>query len=692
MNKAKSIKTKTAITAVSFMAVLTVAITVLGYKLFYAGMMERYAVYADTVLEYAYRASDAYSFGDMIADRDMPEGYEELRTRLNAVKDGSEIEYLYAIYFEDINDLHSLHYAINAKSQEDLLSGQSLSEMYSYMGRPATEGEFQNDALLTFQNAVKTRSRESGILEGYSDIYGHVLNGHRVIYDSRDNAVGLICVEIDNNRIHTDLEFYVRTVILIATILTAIIIIIYLLNIQNDLIGPILRIEKSTDSFVKQIQNNTEPAELVFENVQIDSGTELCSLAENIESLAGSVTTYMANLEAAASERERIVTELTLAKRIQADMLPNIFPAFPDRRDFDIYATMDPAKEVGGDFYDFFLIDESHLGLVIADVSGKGVPAALFMMTSKMLVQNYAMAGLSPAEVLKTVNEQICSNNREEMFVTMWLGILDTATGKIIAANAGHEYPALMAPGGEFELLKTRHGFIIGGMPGVNYNEYELTLMPGSKLFLYTDGIPEAINTHEEMFGTDRMLDALNAEPSASPEKILLNVRKSVDGFVGDAEPFDDLTMLCVEYKGSDRMKSDSNSLIIPADVKRLSEVLSFLEHRLEETGCSPVALTQICIAAEEIYVNIASYAYTLGTGPVMIEAEITDEPHRAVITFTDGGIPFNPLQKEDPDVTLSAEERKIGGLGIYMTKKSMDNVRYEYRDGKNILTLVKNI
>ena len=213
---------------------------------------------------------------------------------------------------------------------------------------------------------------------------------------------------------------------------------------------------------------------------------------------------------------------------------------------------MVPAKEVGGDFYDFFLIDETHLGLVMADVSGKGVPAALFMMISKILVQNYAMTGRSPAQVLQAVNNQICSNNREEMFVTVWFGILDTETGKITAANAGHEYPVMMQQGGQFELVKDKHGLVIGAMDGIRYKEYELTLTKGSKLFLYTDGVPEATNARDELFGTDRMLAALNVEPTASPKKVLHNVREAVDGFVLEAEQFDDLTMLCVEYKGDE--------------------------------------------------------------------------------------------------------------------------------------------
>jgi len=277
---------------------------------------------------------------------------------------------------------------------------------------------------------------------------------------------------------------------------------------------------------------------------------EIQVLAESFASLSKKTVDYIAQITDITAEKERIGTELALATRIQADMLPNIFPAFPERKEFDIFATMDPAKEVGGDFYDFFLIDDTHLGIVMADVSGKGVPAALFMMISKILVQNYAMTGKSPAEVLKAVNDQICANNREEMFVTAWLGILDTGTGKITAANAGHEYPVLMQPGGGFELIKDKHGFVIGGMEGMKYKEYELQLSPGAKLFLYTDGVPEAMNGENELFGTERMLAALNENTSASPEELLKNVRRAVDGFVKDAEQFDDLTMLGLEYKG----------------------------------------------------------------------------------------------------------------------------------------------
>ncbi len=282
------------------------------------------------------------------------------------------------------------------------------------------------------------------------------------------------------------------------------------------------------------------------------TGDEVEELAESFAALSHKTLEYMDEVVSVTAEKERIGTELSLATDIQAAMLPHIFPAFPHRYDFDVYASMDPAKEVGGDFYDYFFIDEDHLGFLIADVSGKGVPAALFMMASKIILQSVAMVGNSPKDILAKTNDALCSNNEAEMFVTVWLGILDTSTGKLTAANAGHEYPAVKMPDGSFELYQDKHGFVLGGMEGMKYKEYELTLEKGSKVFLYTDGVPEATNAQDELFGTERLVEALNRDPQASPQELLVNVREAVDGFVKDAEQFDDLTMLCIEYIGTD--------------------------------------------------------------------------------------------------------------------------------------------
>ena len=285
---------------------------------------------------------------------------------------------------------------------------------------------------------------------------------------------------------------------------------------------------------------------------RIRNTDEIGQLAESIDSMEDQIKSYVRNLTRITADSERMATELSLASRIQEDMLPNIYPAFPDRHEFDIHASMDPAREVGGDFYNFILVDDDHLALMIADVSGKGVPGALFMMASMILMTNSVRMGRRPGEVLEYTNNVICSRNREQMFITVWLGILEISTGRLTAANAGHEYPVLMRSGGKYELIKDKHGFVIGGMEDMKYREYELILRRGDKLFLYTDGVPEAVDTENRMFGTERMLSALNSDPDAAPRSTIRNVRREMDAFTGSAEQFDDITMLALSYFGPD--------------------------------------------------------------------------------------------------------------------------------------------
>jgi sigma-B regulation protein RsbU (phosphoserine phosphatase) len=258
----------------------------------------------------------------------------------------------------------------------------------------------------------------------------------------------------------------------------------------------------------------------------------------------------MTNLVSVTAEKERIGAELNVATQIQADMLPRIFPAFPNRSEFELFASMNPAKEVGGDFYDFFLIDEDHLGLVMADVSGKGVPAALFMVIAKTLIKNRAMMGDSPSAILENVNNQLCEGNDAMLFVTVWIGILTISTGKGLAANAGHEHPVLKRAGGRYELVEYRHSPAVATLEGIRFREHEFELNPGDMLFVYTDGVPEATNSENQLFGNERMLEALNRNPEESPAEVLHSVREAVDGFVMDAPQFDDITMLCLKYYG----------------------------------------------------------------------------------------------------------------------------------------------
>jgi sigma-B regulation protein RsbU (phosphoserine phosphatase) len=325
----------------------------------------------------------------------------------------------------------------------------------------------------------------------------------------------------------------------------------FLRRIKRNTVEPINQLAEAAKAYTRD-RDDAHRNDQHFARLKVRTGDEIESLCRTMQEMEADLGAYVVNLTRVTAEKERIGTELALATKIQSAMLPSVFPAFPDRPEIDLYASMDPARAVGGDFYDFYLVDEDHLCLTIADVSGKGIPAALFMMITKVILQSCAMLGQSPAEILTKANEAICSKNPEDMFVTVWLGILELSTGRLTAANAGHEYPAIRQPDGTFLLYKDPHGLVVGGMDGVRYKNYELNLTPGAQLFVYTDGVPEATDAKNELFGTERMLEALNRQPDAAPEQLLKNVRGAVDSFVKEAEQFDDLTMLCVEYKGGD--------------------------------------------------------------------------------------------------------------------------------------------
>lgn len=301
---------------------------------------------------------------------------------------------------------------------------------------------------------------------------------------------------------------------------------------------------------IREYEKEKDSARVVEGLSQIRTDNEIEALADSFSSMVGELDRYIEEIRAVTAEKERIGAELSVATQIQADMLPSIFPAFPERKEFDIYATMNPAKEVGGDFYDFFLVDEDHLAMVMADVSGKGVPAALFMVIAKTLIKNRTQMGGTPAEILGDVNEQLCEGNEAELFVTVWLAILEISTGKGIAANAGHEHPVLKRAGEEYELIQYRHSPAVATMEGIRFREHEFELHPGDMLYVYTDGVAEATNASDELYGTERMLEVLNANKEMSVTELLPAVRKDIESFAGDAPQFDDITMLGFAFFG----------------------------------------------------------------------------------------------------------------------------------------------
>ena len=363
------------------------------------------------------------------------------------------------------------------------------------------------------------------------------------VKNSGGDVTGLLCIQRPMSELNAARRPYLLNIATSAVLLAVFSSVLAAIFIRKQFIVPIKKVSDEAERFARE---NTKGEGLG----KVSRYKELSGLASSIDTMESDMVRYIENLTQATAEKGRIETELSLASTIQENSIPNVFPAFPGRTDFDIFATMTPAKDVGGDFYNFFLTDEDHLAVVIGDVSGKGIPAALFMMVTNILISDRTKMGGTPAEILSYVNENICEHNKAEMFVTVWLGILELSTGKLTAANAGHEYPIIMSPDGVFETFKDKHGFVVGGMNGSKYKDYELILKPGSKLFVYTDGVAEATDENNGMFGMERTLEALNKDKDASPEQVLKNVRDSVDCFVNGAQQFDDLTMLCLEYKG----------------------------------------------------------------------------------------------------------------------------------------------
>lgn len=381
--------------------------------------------------------------------------------------------------------------------------------------------------------------------------YGWLCSAGAGIYDQNGEVVGTACIDVSMDDIMKNRQEFLQNLCLVLVGITIVICLLILAGINRILLVPVKSLSQAAALFVKD-KESTKKTQTAISQLNIHTGDEIEELSEAIKTMEMEINDYIDHLTEVTAEKERMGAELNIATQIQASMLPCIFPAFPERNEFDIYASMDPAKEVGGDFYDFFLIDEDHIALVMADVSGKGVPAALFMVIAKTLLKNTAQSGISPKEVLSQVNTQLCENNEAEMFVTVWLGVMQISTGHMVCANAGHEYPAIRRVGGQYELLHDKHGFVLAGMEGSRYREYEITLEKGDSLFVYTDGVPEATNAENELFGTDRMLEALNQNPDAASEEVIRQVQKAMEVFVKQAPQFDDITMLSMIYKGKE--------------------------------------------------------------------------------------------------------------------------------------------
>ena len=454
--------------------------------------------------------------------------YEEYMFFSKYLKNQQEIFNLKSVYLQYVKD--GVAYNLMDPSEKLTFIGSvddPVEEFATYKDDEpidATVYEYKGDWLCTASEVISD-----------TDINGNELVAH-------------VCVDFDLSNVTEDRNWFLIHSAVFVIVLTLVVILISLLLTRKFVTKPLKRLSQGATGFAKNEDEGFSMEDVI--NLPIKSNDEIGDLYNEIRSMQRRIVEGANKLTKITAERERVNTELNMATRIQASMLPNIFPPFPEREDFDLYASMNPAKEVGGDFYDFGMIDDNHLFMLIADVSDKGIPAALFMMSTKILINYRAKKGGSPAEILTDVNEQISKDNEEMMFVTVWMGILDLTTGNLKCCNAGHEYPFIRTQDEGFKVYKDKRGVMVGVDPDLRYEDYELTLNKGDVIFVYTDGVPEATNASDDMYGMERLEETLNSIEDKTPEGILKGVREDVDKFAENTTQFDDLTMLCVEYKG----------------------------------------------------------------------------------------------------------------------------------------------
>jgi sigma-B regulation protein RsbU (phosphoserine phosphatase) len=331
-------------------------------------------------------------------------------------------------------------------------------------------------------------------------------------------------------------------IIIVEILFAAIFFALFTFYFSHFLIKPLALITRETDHFASF---GGQPSDRLL---AIKKHDEIGILAHSVHQMEYDICKNMEEIKSMAAEKERISTELSVAAKIQSDMLPKDYPAFPDRKDFDLFATMTPAKEVGGDLYDYILLDPDHLMITVGDVSGKGVPAALFMGKCKVLIALYSLLGLQPKEILERANVQLCKGNESGLFVTVWIGIYTFSTGELKFANAGHPFPVLYQ-NNEYSFLKTKPNFVLGSMEYMPYEEHSIKLNKSDRIFIYTDGVTEATDSDNQLFGDERLLEAMKKTEHLTAPETLIKVREAIDEFVGTAEQFDDITMLTFELK-----------------------------------------------------------------------------------------------------------------------------------------------
>ena len=533
----KSIAFRSILIIVTLLIVYTAVSGIIGYRVTSQSLYDQYTEDAFQVAHAAAFVVDGDALKEMTEAGADSKLYRETWLRLDQLCNAFDATFVYVIQPE-LPDYDKITFLFSTVRWDSDYTPYELGYV-----RTTTNDEYKQK----YRNLYEGSSNQELMLLNGSNFErsSHHITAMVPVKDTEQHTRAIICVQRQMDDIRQIQMRYVSHIFRRVLMLAAFEIVGIGLYLSEQLIKPVTKITEEASRFARE--NKTATKKLTE---SIRGQDEIGVLAQSIDRMEEQITDYVQHLTEVTAEKERISTELNVARRIQADMLPSVFPAFPDHDDFDIFASMTPAKEVGGDFYDFFLVDDDHLAMVMADVSGKGVPAALFMVITKTLIKNRAQMGDSPAEILYHVNNQLCDGNETEMFVTVWMAILELSTGKGVAVNAGHEHPVLCRGGGRYELVVYRHSTAVAAMEGLMFREHSFELHPGDRLFVYTDGVPEATNAKNELFGTERMLEALNRDPSAAPEEQLKAVRESVDEFVGEAPQFDDMTMLSFCYNG----------------------------------------------------------------------------------------------------------------------------------------------
>lgn len=481
------------------------------------------------------------------AARTTDDRYYEVQDFILSLVDNNDVEYLYVVRPNGTGVTFLFDSDLKAGENGNYYAGGNCS-LGTYV---ELAGPF---ARITDQLLA---GKEVQPIIAHDATYGWLMTAMCPVLHEDGTMAGYVMADIDMNEVvNTQHRFLIGlSALLLALTVGAVLLSLSIL--RRTVVTPINQLTRATEGFVEA--NRTELSEgISLVNMpEIHTGNEVEKMAEAFRKMQEDMAAYVRSLIDMTAEKERIGAELSVATQIQADLLPRIFPAFPDRPEFDIYAETTPAKEVGGDFYDFFLIDADHLALVIADVSGKGVPAALFMVVAKTLIKNYAQSGESPADVFTKTNAQLCEGNDAGLFVTAWMAVLEISTGLLCYVNAGHNPPLLRRHGGEYEWLRSRPGFVLAGLEETRYRENPIQLNPGDRLFLYTDGVTEATDAEQRLFGEERLVQSLNGFPDGvSARETLGGIKRSINAFVGEAEQFDDITMLGFEYRSGQKGES----------------------------------------------------------------------------------------------------------------------------------------